>query len=199
MRMRMRMNDAGGASADDGSGPAEMVERLYREAGPQLVLAAYALTGNLEDAQDAVHEAFVKAFLRPKKVAGADNPVAWMRTVTLNMARQRHRRRRRLDVLIRRIPPPDEILPDLAPDRIAVLSAIRGLPTAFQEVIALHYLVDMSVEDIATALGVAVGTVKSRLSRGRRLLAGLLGDERPPPGSAGTVPALADTTNGRTR
>ncbi|WP_163506911.1 RNA polymerase sigma factor [Fodinicola acaciae] len=156
----------------------EAVERLYREASGQLVLAAYALTGDLADAQDAVQEAFVKAFQRPSRVANADNPVAWMRTVTINIARGRYRRHRRLGVLLRRIPP-DPAVPGLAPDRVAVLTAVSKLPSGQREAIALHYFADMSVEEIAVCLRTPAGTVKSRLSRGREALAGLLSDERP--------------------
>lgn len=156
-----------------------LVEQLYRDAGRQLVLAAYALTGNVADAQDAVQEAFVKAFDRPSRVVAADNPVAWMRTVTINIARGRYRRNRRLKVLMRRLPEPDAVIPGLAPDRVAVLTAIAKLPDSQREAIALHYFADLTVEDIASALGTPAGTVKSRLKRARDALAELLSDERP--------------------
>lgn len=156
-----------------------VVEQLYRDAGHQLLLAAYALTGNVGDAQDAVQEAFIRAFQHPTRVVNADNPVAWMRTVTLNVARSRYRRHSRLGVLLRRVRPPDETVPGLAPDRVAVLTAIQKLPDGQREAIALHYFADMTVEDIAGVLKTPAGTIKSRLSRARHALAELLSDEGP--------------------
>jgi RNA polymerase sigma-70 factor (ECF subfamily) len=98
-----------------------------------------------------------------------------MRTVTINIARARYRRHRRLDVLLRRMRP-DPTVPGLAPDRVAVIAVIAKLPDGQREVIALHYFADMTVDDIATSLEVPAGTVKSRLSRAREALAGLLRD-----------------------
>ena len=57
------------------------------------------------------------------------------------------------------------------------MAALAGLERPQREVVVLHYLVDMSVAEIAHVLGVAPGTVKSRLSRGRRRLAPLLREE----------------------
>jgi RNA polymerase sigma-70 factor (ECF subfamily) len=152
-----------------------MVERLYRDAGQQLLLAAYALTGDHAEAQDAVQEAFVRAFAHPSRVVYADNPVAWMRTVTLNIARDRHRRRHRLKSLMRLIPY-HEPAPEVSPDRVVILEAVKKLPDGQREAIALHYLADLSVEDTAEALHVSLSAAKSRLARGRRTLAELLGD-----------------------
>ncbi|GAA1664927.1 hypothetical protein GCM10009765_13120 [Fodinicola feengrottensis] len=159
--------------------PTAVVEQLYRDTGHQLVLAAYALTGNLGDAQDAVQEAFIRAFQHPSRVVNADNPVAWMRTVTLNVARGRYRRHRRLGVLLRQVRPPDETVPGLAPDRVAVLTAIQQLPDGQREAIALHYFADMTVEEISSVLKTPSGTIKSRLMRARQALAQLLSDDDP--------------------
>ena len=56
------------------------------------------------------------------------------------------------------------------------MAALRRLPAAQREAIALHYLADLPVHEVATATGVPVGTVKARLSRGRAALALLLAD-----------------------
>ncbi|WP_163511927.1 RNA polymerase sigma factor [Fodinicola acaciae] len=155
-----------------------MLEQLYRDAGRQLVLAAYALTGDITEAQDAVQEAFVRACARPGMLDDTDNPVAWMRTVTLNIARDRHRRRQRMDRLLRRRRPEDTV-PEISPDRVTLLAALRKLPERQREVVALHYLVDLPTEEIAQLLRVPVNTVKSRLLRGKQALAGLLTDRTP--------------------
>lgn len=64
-------------------------------------------------------------------------------------------------------PPPSE-------NHVAVVTALKSLPAPLREAVALHYLADLSVEDIARQTGTAVGTVKARLHRGRRQLAELL-------------------------
>ena len=63
---------------------------------------------------------------------------------------------------------------DLPADRLALLAALRTLPTGQREAIALHHLADLPVHEVATTLGVPVGTVKAWLSRGRARLAVLL-------------------------
>jgi RNA polymerase sigma-70 factor (ECF subfamily) len=150
------------------------LEEIYRDVHQRLVLAAYTLTGDLGEAQDAVQEAFVRAVARPQKVLGADSPEAWLRTVALNIARTRFRRRHRMDVLLRRMPPKPEEIPGVGPDWLAMMAAIRQLPPTQAEAIALHYLADLSIEEIARTLGSPAGTIKARLSRGRTALADLL-------------------------
>jgi RNA polymerase sigma-70 factor (ECF subfamily) len=147
---------------------------IYRDVHQRLVLTAYTLTGDLAEAQDAVQEAFVRAVARPQKVLAADSAEAWLRTVALNIARTRFRRRHRLDVLLRRIPPKPEEIPGVGPDWLAMMAAIRKLPPTQAEAIALHYLADLTIDEIARTLGAPAGTVKARLSRGRTALADLL-------------------------
>jgi RNA polymerase sigma-70 factor (ECF subfamily) len=159
------------------SDPRAFLEHLYTEAADQLLVAAFALTGDLAEAQDAVHEAFVRALAHPARVARADSPIGYLRTTTLNVARERYRRRQRLRVLMHRMPVTAEQLPGLSPDRIALLDAIRRLPARHREAITLFYLADLPVDEVAAALKVPAGTVKAWLSRGRTRLATLLGDD----------------------
>jgi RNA polymerase sigma-70 factor (ECF subfamily) len=166
-----------------------VIERLYRESSRQLLVAAFALTGDLGEAEDAVQEAFVRAFAHPWKVARADNPVAWMRTVTLNIARTRYRRKRRLQALLPRMAEPEPVsLPGLSPERIVLMNAIRRLPRAQLEAITLFYLADMSVQDTATVLGVAQSVVRTRLHRGRKTLAEFLGVDEIVPEDTAAAP-----------
>ena len=154
------------------------IEEIYRGCAQRMVIAAYGLTSNLSDAQDAVQEAFVRAVASPRRVLAADNPEAWLRTIALNVARSRYRRRQQLDILLRRKPPMPSALPGMSPNRVALLKALRELPAKQRAAIALHHLADIEVAEVAGILGAPVGTVKSWLSRGRATLAGLLGDDR---------------------
>jgi RNA polymerase sigma-70 factor (ECF subfamily) len=75
-----------------------------------------------------------------------------------------------------RLGPPVEATAGPSPDRVAVMDALQRLPKPQRQVIALHYLLDMPVADIAASIGVPAGTVKARLARARTALAGLLGE-----------------------
>lgn len=146
---------------------------IYAGAYRRLVVQLYAVTGDLGEAQEVVQEAFVKALAAPRRLTGIANPEAWLRRVAVNTARSRHRRRRFLGVLLRRFDP-SPIVPDTPVEHLALMSALRGLPVGQRHAIALHYLVDLPVDEVASTLGVSVGTVKSRLSRGRTALAAIL-------------------------
>ena len=61
-------------------------------------------------------------------------------------------------------------------DSLALVAALKALPLGFRQVLVLHYLADLPVERVAGELGIAVGTVKSRLARARQALARQLVD-----------------------
>jgi RNA polymerase sigma-70 factor (sigma-E family) len=153
----------------------DLISELYAGGFRRLVVQLYAVTGDLNEAQEAVQEAFTRALAAPGRFARLDNPEAWLRRVAVNVARTRHRRRRVLDGLLRRIGPPPAVA-DRSPEHLALLAALRGLPEGQRHALALHYLVDLPVDEVAATLGVSPGTVKSRLSRGRQALAALLAD-----------------------
>jgi RNA polymerase sigma-70 factor (ECF subfamily) len=149
---------------------AELYEECYR----RLVLTAYAMTNDLGAAEEVTQEAFAIAYGRQVKVAGADNPEAWLRTVVVNLVRRRWRRRALLDRILRREepepgPPPGEHL-DLH-------AAIQGLAPEFRSVVVLHYLADLPIDEVASLVDIPIGTVKSRLSRARATLAERLSTE----------------------
>ncbi|GGM71446.1 sigma-70 family RNA polymerase sigma factor [Dactylosporangium sucinum] len=154
---------------------AEHIGGIYAGSFQRLVVQVYAVTGDLAEAHEAVQEAFVRALTTPKRFGRLQNPEAWLRHVAINVSRTRHRRRRMLEVLLRRIGPPPDV-PDPNPQHIALMAALRRLPAGQRHAIALHYLADLPIDEVALTLGVSTGTVKSRLSRGRVALAVLLTD-----------------------
>jgi RNA polymerase sigma-70 factor (ECF subfamily) len=153
----------------------ELISEIYAGCFQRLVVQLYAVTGDLNEAQEVVQEAFTRALGRPRQFVRLENPEAWLRRVAVNVARTRHRRRRVLDVLLRRIGPPPAVA-DRSPEHLALLAALRDLPEGQRHALALHYLVDLPVDEVATTLGVSVGTIKSRLARGRQALTALLSD-----------------------
>jgi RNA polymerase sigma-70 factor (ECF subfamily) len=153
----------------------DFVREVYDASYRRLVGQLVGLTGSLAEAEDVVQEAFVRAINHARTFQATDNPEAWLRRVAVNLARSRWRRLQRLAHLRPALPEPEHDN-DLGADRVAMLTALKQLPAAQREAIALHHLADLPVHEVATALGVPTGTVKARLSRGRAALAVLLGD-----------------------
>jgi RNA polymerase sigma-70 factor (ECF subfamily) len=156
----------------------EFVRELYDASYRRLLGQLVGVTGSLAEAEDVVQEAFVRALDRAGTVRRADNPEAWLRTVAVNLARSRWRRVRRFAGLAPRLVDQPEQR-ETTTDRVALLGALRRLPAAQREAIALHHLADVPVHEVAATLGVPVGTVKARLSRGRAALAALLAEPVP--------------------
>jgi RNA polymerase sigma-70 factor, ECF subfamily len=133
----------------------QLVGELYAACYRRLVAQLYAFTDDLSEAQDVVQEAFTRALARPAGLTGVDNPEAWIRTVAVNVVRRRWRRRRVLDtILLRERPILRLTAAGPEPDNTDLAGALRTLPKAFREVIVLHYLADLAVDEIAQVLEV---------------------------------------------
>ena len=154
--------------ADDG-----YVREVYEASYRRLVAQAYAVAGDRVEAEDAVQEAFARAVAAGDRFRRVDNPEAWLRTVALNVLRRRWRRASLFRALTPRLATPADV-PGISEDHVAVVQGLRSLPFQQRETLALFYLGDLSVQEVAATLGVADGTVKSRLTRGRAALAALL-------------------------
>ncbi len=151
-------------------------DAFYLATVRRVVLYLYAACGDRAEAQDVAQEAFARAWQHWPKVAGYDDPEAWVRTVAWRLMVNQWRGLRRWLAAQGRMGPPVEATAGPSPDRVAVMDALQRLPKPQRQVIALHYLLDMPVADIAASIGVPAGTVKARLSRARTALAGLLGE-----------------------
>jgi RNA polymerase sigma-70 factor (ECF subfamily) len=152
----------------------EVYEGTYR----RLVTGMYGICGDLATAEEIVQEAFVRAIGARRDFRTVDNPEAWLRRVAMNVHNSWWRRNRRRDELTSAYAatePSDRSPTETSPDHVALIAAMRRLPLAQREAIALHHLCDLSVTQVAGALGVPEGTVKARLARGRAALAEILG------------------------
>ncbi|TDC82991.1 SigE family RNA polymerase sigma factor [Micromonospora sp. KC606] len=148
-------------------------DEFYRGSRQRLLGFVYVLTGNLAEAQDAVQEAYVRAWQRWSTVRGYDDPEAWVRVVASRIAISRWRSlRSRARAYLRHGAP--ESVPGPSIDTVAVVAALRRLPEEQRTALALYYLLGMPVAEVARETEAPVGTVKARLSRGRSALAGLL-------------------------
>lgn len=143
----------------------------------RVVAAVRLITGDHDTAADAVQDAIVGLLSRPPRHE-PDNYAAYITVVASNKARDALRRRGAERRAYDKLPPArDEITDHLSSLDLDVAAALRGLPDRQREICVLHYLMDHSVEQIASALGVSTGTVKTQLHRGRGALATALGKE----------------------
>lgn len=125
--------------------------------------------------REAADEGFTRALQRWRTVSGYRNPAGWVYRAGLNWARSRRRRRRRELLLDDDTTERGQL--DQRPDR-AVSVALRRLPVEQRAVVVARYYLDWSEADIAAALDIPPGTVKSRASRALSELATILEDHR---------------------
>ena len=149
-------------------------DEVYAAHYGDLTVQLYAYFGDRQEAQDVVQEAFCRALARWKTVAGYDDPVAWVRRVAWNLAVSRWRRARTALNFVRRQRPGEDQLDGPSPERVALVAALGTLPAAQRRAMVLRYLGDLTIAEIADREGVAEGTVKSWLHRGRTALAAQL-------------------------
>lgn len=154
-------------------------EDVFRADHEAVVAVAWALTGSRAVAEELAQEAFLRAHQRWPKVGRLDNPGAWVRRVTINLAHSdRRRRQAEARALLRReVRAKAAVIDDeseLVADAASFWAAVRSLPDRQGAVIALHYLEDRSVADISIVLGIAPGTVKAHLHKARAALAARL-------------------------
>jgi RNA polymerase sigma-70 factor (ECF subfamily) len=153
-------------------GDAHAYEDLVRPHQEIAFRVAYVIARNPADAEDATQDALVKAW-RALGRFRPDEPLRpWLLRIVANEARNRRRSAGRRERLVLRAaassgeaaPSPEDTALDRA-ERAELLRALDELPDAAREVLAYRYLLDLSEEETAAALDVAVGTVKSRTSR----------------------------------
>ncbi len=158
---------------------------------PSLYARALKLCLNATEAQDLVQDTVERALRFESSYQPGTNLRAWAQQVLFSVfvtrCRKRRRERRALELLT--TDPCAWTRPDGAPVMVAlsprVERAVSELPPAFEAVVRLVDIAELSYKDAAERLGIPVGTVMSRLFRGRRLLAAELGAE------PATEPAIA--------
>jgi len=149
---------------------ASEVEAVYRQDGDRLWRALYAFAGDENVASDAVAEAFAQALRRGAAIRDVQ---AWVWRSAFQLAKGDLKRQSNLS----RAPMPEGAFHDAHPDG-QLLAALRGLTPQQRAVIVLHYYVDCPVREIARRTGINALAVRAHLSRGRKRLRVLLGDER---------------------
>lgn len=153
----------------------EEFAEFYRGTYSRTLACAFALTGDLGDAQEAAQEAYLRAWLRWRRLSSYDDPAAWVRHVAVRVAVSRWRRARNALVAWTRHGAAAPFEPP-GPDAVALTAALAELPEAQRRALVLHHLADLPVAEVARREGVPEGTAKARLARGRQALAAALDD-----------------------
>jgi RNA polymerase sigma-70 factor (ECF subfamily) len=147
---------------------------FYQQELRAVIGLAYALSGSRTAAEDLAQEAFIAAHKNWDRIGSYDKPGAWVRRVVANKSVSRFRRKVREAKALARLRLPDAVMPAVSAEYEGFWAAVRALPKRQAQAIALHYLEDRSVADIAEILDCAEGTVKVHLRNGRLSLAGTL-------------------------
>jgi RNA polymerase sigma-70 factor (ECF subfamily) len=159
-------------------------EEFFRVAWPKLLPRVVATSGGIAPGEDALQEAFSRAWRDWDKIRSLDRPDQWVARIATNIAISRWRKVRR-EVFGILAPSPVLELPEPAADLVRVLSR---LPASQRTAVLLRYYADLSTGDIAAEMNVPEGTVKSWLSRGRLRLAAELGSNSRDSPSKGGIP-----------
>lgn len=155
--------------------PADLRE-FYAGSYARLVAVVGAVCGSRDEAEEAVQAAFVRLVGAWDRVSSYDEPEAWVRRAALGIVSNRRRKiRNGIRALVRSGPVANVEGP--SGDAVDLARALASLPVAQRQVLVLVHLVGLTVDACAAELGIAPGTVKSRLSRGRAALTPLLSEE----------------------
>jgi RNA polymerase sigma-70 factor (ECF subfamily) len=145
-------------------------DQFYRSEYRAVVGLAYALSGSRIAAEDLAQDAFVAAHRAWDRVGRYDKPEAWVRRVVANMSVSHLRTRAREGRALARLKPREAYLPSLPADDQQFWRAVRSLPRRQAQAIALRYLEDRSMAEIAAILGCAETTVRVHLHKARETL-----------------------------
>jgi len=175
-------------------------EDIVRAHSARVYRLAYRLTGNPHDAEDLTQEVFVRVF-RSLSSYTPGTFEGWLHRITTNLFLDAARRRQRIrfeglvDEMAHRLPgsepTPAQVFDDSHLDD-DVQAALKALPPEYRAAVVLCDIEGFSYEEIAATLGVKLGTVRSRIHRGRAQLRSALEHRRPVPVSAAPQEGLQE-------
>jgi RNA polymerase sigma-70 factor (ECF subfamily) len=179
------------------SGEERAFEILMRRHEDRIFALAWRMMGDRADALDATQDAFVTVFRQAHTFRGESAFGTWLYRVGINACRDLARRKARQPIpeadVVEDPGPRESGLEERAAARIDVARALAQLPSEYREAVAMHDLGGIPYEEIARLTETNLGTVKSRISRGRARLAALLAGGS----GAGEHPRRADASKDR--
>jgi RNA polymerase sigma-70 factor (ECF subfamily) len=166
--------------------PLSQFELLVEQQYGKVFRFSLRLLNNSADAEDATQEAFLRAYKGLTRFKGDSSLATWMYRITyttcMDMLRTKHRHQdsswSKEDTDLWESLPDRSLTPEqialIKEDRNRIKKALSLLSLEFRTVVVLREIEDLSYEDIARILDIPIGTVRSRLARGRRMLSELL-------------------------
>jgi RNA polymerase sigma-70 factor (ECF subfamily) len=151
---------------------AASLEAMFHAQFGSLVRAFAVGCGDGDAAADAVMDAFVQAYRHWSRISRYDDPLGWVRRVAANRLLTHRRDERRREQVVERLSrEPVAVAAAQSLTDPVLIRAIQQLPRQQRLAVSLHYLLDLSVTDVADALGISTGATKSHLYRARAQLA----------------------------
>ena len=148
----------------------EVFTALIEQYVPNMYRLSYGILKSRADAEDAVSEALLRAWENLDRLKKPESFKAWIMQITANEARKIYRHTRRVSC----VESVGETAADFAGESHELWDAVMKLEEGYRAVIILYFYERLSVKEIGRALHIAEGTVKSRLSRGKRQLKEML-------------------------
>ena len=147
-------------------------EWVFRSTYVSVLRTTYLVLHDRGRAEEVTQDAFLRLYERWSGISTIEHPEAWVRRVAVRAAVRSAQRTR-----LRTAPPPgdEQATWDALPD-VDLARAVASLAPQQRAAVALHYLDDLKVEDVARHLGVSTSTVKQHLSRARTRLAAMLSE-----------------------
>lgn len=186
-RISPRSNSLEAEAVDDAAlleraagGDEDAFTQLMRRHEDRIFALASRITGDRHDALDATQDTFISAFRRAGSFRGESQFSTWLYRIAVNASKDVLRRKARSpvpqedDIADQRRSATDRSVDDQVIDRMQIGSALAALPEEYRSAVAMHDLGGIPYEEISRLTGTAIGTVKSRISRGRKQLAELL-------------------------
>jgi RNA polymerase sigma-70 factor (ECF subfamily) len=172
--------------ADAKRGQREALDLLWENSAPKVLRVLYRITRNREDAEDALQESLLRAFLHLKEFDGRSSFCTWLTRIAINsalMARRKNRKEREVslddldsdgkDWLVGQVadhsPNPEQMYARREEGRI-LNKAIRTLRPRIREAVQLSHLQELSMKETAKSLGISVAAAKGRLFHARTAL-----------------------------
>ena len=135
---------------------------------------AVSMLGSDADAQDAVSESITRAFENRCRLRDKRKAKSWLLGILANVSRELRSRRGRVILMEE----PEQYIKNVTTDHDDLWEIVMGLPYEIRIVVAAYYYERLTIREISRMTGMAEGTVKSRLSKGRKILAEFILDER---------------------
>jgi RNA polymerase sigma-70 factor (ECF subfamily) len=164
------------------SGDRRALETLLDRHADRIHAVCRRVLDHPEDALDATQEAMIAVARGIGRFDGRSSFTTWLYRVATNAALDEGRRKSRRPVPVEELPEPAvgaSSVESRVSARIDVDTALRSVPEEFRVAVVLRDLCDLDYAEIATALDIPPGTVRSRIARGRRALAEVLGNPDP--------------------